>query len=376
MTEVKVKSDCRFFRGDRPCSFHKTEGVTCPACGHYAPVRVRICIVKLGAPGDVLRTTCILAPLSETHPDSRITWCTREEAIPLLAGNPYVDRVLDVSSTRCLTEIDAVDYDLALGLDADPESAQLTERVAASQKRGFGFSRKGYVRPLDPDAEAWFEMGLSDELKRGNTRTYQECISRICGLNGQYGELLLPLTEEERAFAVRFAQTHGWSDAEPVIGLNTGAGRRWQHKRWTEKGFAELAAMIRRHYPRSVVLLYGGPEERERNARLAEVCGQGVVNTGCDHPVREFAALVGLSDVLVTGDTLALHIGVALRTQVVALFGPTSAAEIELYGRGVKLSAGMDCTVCYRERCDISPSCMDKIQASEVFEAVKARLGM
>jgi heptosyltransferase-2 len=46
---------------------------------------------------------------------------------------------------------------------------------------------------------------------------------------------------------------------------------------------------------------------------------------------------VNLCRVVVTSDSLALHLAVALRRRVVAFFYPTSAAEIELCGRGVKI---------------------------------------
>jgi len=52
------------------------------------------------------------------------------------------------------------------------------------------------------------------------------------------------------------------------------------------------------------------------------------------------------------------------------LFGPTSAAEIELFGLGEKLCPELDCLVCYRERCDRTPSCMDLIETSHVLAAI------
>ena len=51
--------DCRYWRGDRPCVFHKSEGVECE-CRHYDEVAERVLVVKLDAMGDVLRSTCVL----------------------------------------------------------------------------------------------------------------------------------------------------------------------------------------------------------------------------------------------------------------------------------------------------------------------------
>ena len=41
------KRDCRQFQGHIPCKPHKKEGVECPNCPYYDPVKERILIIKL-----------------------------------------------------------------------------------------------------------------------------------------------------------------------------------------------------------------------------------------------------------------------------------------------------------------------------------------
>ena len=77
---------------------------------------------------------------------------------------------------------------------------------------------------------------------------------------------------------------------------------------------------------------------------------------------------------LITTDTLALHIGLALGRQVVALFGPTSHEEIDLCDSGKKLFAELDCLGCYLNDCDKSPDCMDLITPEMVIAALERRL--
>jgi len=64
-----------------------------------------------------------------------------------------------------------------------------------------------------------------------------------------------------------------------------------------------------------------------------------LVDTGCDNGLLEFAALVDRLDVLITSDSLALHMANARTVPVLAFFAPTSAAEIDLYGRGAKVQS-------------------------------------
>ncbi len=58
-----LKLDCRYYKGEKPCKFNRL----CKGCSHYEPMGKRILIIKLGATGDVLRTTPILKPLKEIY---------------------------------------------------------------------------------------------------------------------------------------------------------------------------------------------------------------------------------------------------------------------------------------------------------------------
>ena len=68
---------------------------------------------------------------------------------------------------------------------------------------------------------------------------------------------------------------------------------------------------------------------------------------------------------------MALHAAAGLKKSIVALFGPTSLPEIEVYGRGTKIQSSKDCISCYRQECDIENNCMDAISAKEVIDAIE-----
>jgi heptosyltransferase-2 len=99
-----------------------------------------------------------------------------------------------------------------------------------------------------------------------------------------------------------------------------------------------------------------------------------LIDSGCDNPVRLFAAIVAACGVVVAGDTLAMHLSLALGRRTIVLFGPTSAAEIEMYGLGEKVVPGMDCLACYKNACDFVPNCMDLITTDMVEAAVHRQL--
>jgi len=368
---VEIHQDCRYFKGDIPCSFHKKEGVWCSNCKYYSPVSFKVLIIKLDAPGDVLRTTCILQGLKEKYPNSHITWITKENSLELFENNPYIDCLLNLSFSSYL-RLQLERYNLVLSLDSSLLGSQIASLVSGDEKLGFGYSKMGFIYPFNKEAEEWYKMGISDPLKRANKRTYQEIVLDICRLRPKNYEIIFRLTEGEKEWASNFKKRHNISGI--VIGLNTGGGERWKNKKWTDVGFLSLISLIKENIKNSEILLLGGPGEKERNRVILEKSKYKIIDTGCNNTIREFGALVSLCDIVVTGDTLALHIACALGKMVVALFGPTSPSEIFLYNKGRKIHSSLDCLCCYKTDCNISPNCMELIKPEEVFSQIQVIL--
>ena len=373
MAPSKLKTDCREFHWDRPCKPHKSRGRTCPDCPEYAPVRRRILVVKLAAIGDVLRTTALLPAIHARYPDARVTWLTQPAAVPLFERNPLVDEVLSFDSAITAARLRVETFDVVLCPDADPDAAVLAAAAQADDHRGFLMNSQGAVVPVSDGARAWFEMGLSDATKIANRETYQTLVSRVLDLDPTtVGRPVLEPSEADVVAAAKWRASLACD--RPLVGLNTGAGGRWAYKQWTEANQIEF---LRLATQRGLgVVLLGGPEETQRHrSLLAAVPNQPIFDAGTKNSFHRFAALVDLCDALVTGDTFALHVGCARNKPIVALFGPTSSAEIELYGQGEKIEpTGFDCLCCYLPRCDRVPHCQAAIAAEPVLAAVERLL--
>jgi lipopolysaccharide heptosyltransferase III len=363
--------DCRFFLGDRPCTWHKQTGVLC-TCDHYQRVDERLLIVKLDAMGDVLRSTALLPPLAEVHPRAAITWITRKESVPLLQRNPYVAEVLELGP-EALVHLQTRTFDRVINLDASKISAALATAARSDRKDGYVLDARGYVQPTNDAARQWLEAGVFDDIKRQGTSTYQDRMAAILDLTGRRHQYVFELGKDEIARATEYLTWLGLDLERPIVGLNTGAGGRWPLKQWREEGYVELVTRLGGHEGVQFLLL-GGPGERERNERLKRQSPAHVWDPGCDHNVRHFAALLGHCQVVVTGDTLAMHLSLALGRRTVVLFGPTSAPEIELYDLGEKIVPDMGCLSCYKNSCDFVPNCMDLISTSMVERAVVRQL--
>jgi ADP-heptose:LPS heptosyltransferase len=371
MLPREIAFDCRFFLGDRPCVWHKREGALCK-CDHYEQVTEQLLIVKLDAMGDVLRSTALLPPLAEAHPRAAITWITRRESVPLLQRNPYLSEVVELGP-EAVVHLQTRTFDRVINLDASKISAALATAAQSIRKDGFVLNKRGYVEPTNAAARSWLEAGLFDDLKRQGTATYQDRMAAILGLEGRPHRYVLELASDERRRATLHLQSIGLDLRRPVIGLNTGAGGRWPLKQWREDGYVELVERLGRD-TQAQFLLLGGPSEEERNERLKARSSVRLFDPGCTNTVRHFAALVDHCDVVITGDTLAMHIALALSKRTVVLFGPTSAPEIELYGLGEKVVPDMTCLSCYKTSCDFVPNCMDLISTSMVEKATRRQL--
>jgi heptosyltransferase-2 len=358
-------TDCRYFLGDRPCRFRRM----CEGCPHYSPMGLRILLIKLASPGDVLRTTPLLPALKRAFPESHLTWVTRPDARELLEGLREIDRLL-VLDTDALARLPAERFDIVICLDKEPAATGLAAQVAATDKRGFVMGPHGNLLPANRGAEYGYRLGLDDALKfRENQRSYQQVAFEAAGLPWADEDYRIELPDAARARAREIWAALGLRPEEKLVGLNIGASDAFAYKSWRVKGWAELAGAVQERLGARVCLL-GGPRDRSRVESVAELAAGPVLDPGATPSLLEFAALMERCTAVVSGDTLALHLALALRRRVVAVFGSTAAQELELYGRGEKIVPEIDCHPCYKRSCDFTRTCVDVVSVEQVLGAL------
>ena len=363
-----LKTDCKHFPGNKPCTPSKTEGKKCDDCNYYDPVDFKILIIKLDATGDVLRTTSILPALKREYLKSHITWLTKSNAKELFNNNPFLDELIIFESADTIARLMVEEFNILIHPDASVVSASLASIVNAEIKKGFLLDAKGKVIPVNDSAVEWLEMGAFDDFKKRNQKTYQEIIHNLAGLKYQKDEIQLRLNQKEIDFKDDFYLQHNLKRFKYFVGLNTGAGTRWQYKQWQIEGYIELIEKLSANKEIGI-LIYGGPDEVERNKILKNKFPH-LIDTGTNNSLRQFFSLLDLCDVLVTSDTMALHVATALKKKIVCLFGPTSHTEIEDYERIEKVIPDLDCLVCYKPKCDFEITCMGSITSDMVYEKV------
>ncbi|HLC59856.1 MAG TPA: glycosyltransferase family 9 protein [Candidatus Nanoarchaeia archaeon] len=328
-------------------------------------------IIKLGAIGDVIRTTSIIQGLKSKYKNAKIDWVTKKESFDVLKNNKSIEKIYLVNSD--FDKLKNINYDFVISLDDDEDACRLASAI--KYKKIIGAFIDNGKRVYTQDSSAWFDMGLisrfgkqkADDLKAKNKKTYQELIYLILDLRYEKQEPILILSNDENEFGKNFASKNNIGKNDLVIGINTGAGGRWEDKRLSILETAELIDNINNQIKNVKVILFGGPEEKVRNGNIKKSVKSKIIDAGCDNSLMEFASLVNLCNVLVTSDSLALHIGTALKKKIVCFFYPTSASEIELYNRGVKIIGKGNDYCSYKPKCDYPP----KWNVDEIGDGVK-----
>jgi len=358
-TIESLKTDCRWFRGDVPCRPHKEFGVHCidedgHDCTHLDGLTSNILIIKLGAIGDVIRTTPLLRKLKEIHPQARVWWLTlTPEIVP-----PSVDVKLPFTAQSVAT-LQATRFDIIYNLDKDKEACGLTASLTASLKKGFILSN-GKPSPIDRNAVAKYLTGVFDDLNRENTKSYVEEIFEICGFRFA-GEKYILDSFSSSGYTWKFPKK------KKIVGLNTGCGGRWASRLWAEKNWVALAQRLWRagHVP----LLLGGEQEHAKNTRIAGK--SGALYFG-HFPLQQFINLVDQCQLVVTAVTMAMHITIGLNKKIVLFNNIFNRHEFELYGQGEILEPDFECPCFYTPVCP--NDCMQYLSVDTVFSACKRLL--
>jgi heptosyltransferase-2 len=289
-----------------------------------------VLIVKLGATGDVVRTTPLIVRLS-----GRITWLTAEKNKVLLEG---LNEAVRCFSWNERNQILDRGYDLVINLEDTADVASFVQTVPAAQICGAYLDRTGCVRYTDSFRD-WFDLSIvsvhgkkkADELKFRNRQTYQELIFKGLGLNFAGERYVLPEPIE--------------TGLTGDIAIAAEAGAVWQMKKWA-------------YYP-----------ELKRRLEAERV----VVNV---LPKRS-SLLEHLSDVqnhrcVVGGDSLPMHFALGTRTPCVTLFTCTSPWEIYDYGVQTKIVSPLLEPFFYKR--GYNERATTAISVDDVFAAAMKRL--
>ncbi|MCH7973237.1 MAG: glycosyltransferase family 9 protein [Bacteroidetes bacterium] len=359
---------CKKFTGYKPC--YSDHNCWEEGCKDNIPIGTKILIINLDAMGDVLMTTAQLPLLKKKFPESTIFWITSPLASPLLFNNPLIDKVFSCN-VESISILQNIKFDYVLNVDKSLISCSILNSAKAENKLGFGLNEDGKIIPVNKGAFYNYSLGMDNNLKfRINKKTGQEYLAETFELDFEKHDYIFEFTNEEKEFIDNYKKEIGISQNDLVVGFNTGCSNLYPNKKMTIEQHQYLIEKLLENKKYKILLL-GGPEDTERNEQIYSKFNDEIINTPTNLGVRRGACFEDLTDVIITGDSFGMHLGIALKKYIIVWFGVSCWAEIELYNRGVKLfDENLECSPCWKKECPYDLECIKNIDLNIMLDEV------
>jgi len=287
-------------------------------------------IIKLGATGDVLRTTAILHVL-----EGEIHWLTSDQNMIMLKGNPKIKKCIPWNKNSNLLKSD---YIRVINLEDSIEVAQLVSKIKYNELFGAYLDAAGKLTYTD-NAKEWFDISIiskfgiekADELKFKNRKTYQEMIFNGLGYHFKGEKYFIP-------GAIK-------TDLIGDIAIAPKSGSVWPMKNWIY--FDKLK-------------------------QLLEGEGYRVNYLPIRESLSEHIGDVQNHTYLIAGDSLPMHIALGSGIKCLSIFICTSPWEIYDYGLLKKIVSPLLDRYFYKRFHD--PEAGESIKLEAVFYSVVEHL--
>ena len=338
----------------------------------------RILLFQTAYLGDVVLTLPLAQALKEQAPSSRISFVVIPAAASVLEGHPAVHEVIVYDKKGSQRGLAAA-YKLARALRERRFDAALVPH--RSLRSALIVAASGIPRRVGFNTSAGWAL-LTDRVAY---RKDAHEIDRNLSLLGPLGfhvpsaamlPSLHPLASDRECvnalLRAHRARVTGF-DQDRMVAIAPGSV--WNTKRWPEEKYAALARSLAASG--FSLAMVGGPEDRDRSARLAEGIAPEPLNAAGTLSPLQSAELIRRCRVLVSNDSAPVHLAMGVRTPVVAIFGATAPA-FGFAPRGpmdrVLETGGLPCRPCSihgGEACPIGTfECMERIIPRTVHDAV------
>ena len=346
----------------------------------------RVLIIKLWALGDLLMATPLVPALQAQWPGVEILWLADNLNADLLEGQPGID-VVRINSgfwRRRLRKGQVIGW---------LREARFWQRT---------LKRKHFDAVINCHADLWWtrilcqapvRVGLFHTEKPSILRRfYTSAVAKTAGHNTDYylagvkalglagpfdRRLKYEVLPDAAAEAAAFLAASGSYDPNlPLVVLHPGTSQ--EPKSWLPENFAAVAAALTLRFN---VVLTGSPKEAALADKICALLPPGtrppLLAAGRFENVDVLAALIGRASVVVTGDTVALHLASALGTPLIGIYGGSRPGDnAPLFGPNALLfDDAVSCAPCYKGRCPLRGEdhlrCQRAVTPAQVLAALE-----
>jgi heptosyltransferase-2 len=336
----------------------------------------RIVVFQTAFLGDVILTLPMIQILKRNFPSAEIDVVTTPVASSLLYHHPSIAHVIQYDKRRTQRGISGMisiaqklrllQYDVAVVPHRSFRSA--TVIALSGIKERIGFSNA---------SGRFFYNHIAEYVKLKHEIERNFALLSPFGIRVNQKELpsLYP-SLNDRNIVNKFLFEREILQQQSLVAIAPGSV--WNTKRWLAERYSQLARMLADDG--AEVFIVGGKEDTELGRAILEAGRHKKIHDATGKlTLLQSAELIGRCSILVSNDSAPLHMGVAMRTPVVAIFGATSPEfGFGPYGNNdvVVETNGLPCRPCAihgGNKCPIGTfECMKKIEVETVYEKVKS----
>ena len=332
----------------------------------------KILVIQTAFLGDVILITPLIRAVRQLFPSAQIDALVLPQTSSILQNNPYLTEILHFDKRKdkwksffnTIKTIRKNKYDLAISPHSSTTTAYLM--LLGGIKERLGFNRwhaakyltlkvphlqgvhkiKKNLHLLSVFSDQEFEMDTELYTEDQSVKKYQQELQKFTG------------------------------NRKPVIALAPGSV--WYTKRWPEEKYIELTKLLRQSGYN--LIFVGGPDEREICTKIINKAGIEAKNYAGEASPLDSAALLKYCDMLICNDSGAMHIANAVKTDVIAFFGPTvrDIGYFPFRENDIVMELNMECRPCGSHGGNACPlehhNCMKNISAQSVLKVINEKL--
>ena len=330
----------------------------------------RILIIEVNWLGDVLFSTPFIRSVREKFKDAHIACMIAPRTREVLEHNPRVNEIIIYDEKgshrgifgkmRLIKELRKKNFDTAFLLHRSTTRALLTFLAGIKTRIGYATKKRAFLLTHPVEASDYGEHKVEYFLR----------IAKEAGCDTKSKNYEFFITDTERKYIGSTLAENGIKANDLVVVMNPGAN--WIPKRWPTWYFAELGDRLIKDYNAKVVIS-GAKNDSGLVLQIESAMKERPVNLTGKTNLKQLAALMERANFVISGDTGPTHIAVAMKSNVIAIFGPTSLAFTGPYGGGnYKILQKNTCreTPCYEIDC-LKEECMESVTVDSVMEAFK-----
>jgi heptosyltransferase-1 len=327
-----------------------------------------LAIIRLSSLGDIVHTLPAFQSLRRHFPDARISWIAEPAGAALLESFPGIDQIVtfDLKSHKGLPAKILFlarfvrrwrrQFDVLLDFQGLIKSALLAFLLGGER---WGFDRRNAREPLAALFYTRRAACFPETRHVIHKNLHLLSLAGICETAVEY-----PVREWRSSERLsRFFRQSGLPDRGWVI-LNVGGG--WPSKVLSPGQWLEIAQGLEKDF--RLVMLWGNEKEWEIAAAVA---GQSGVLLAPFMNFNDLICFISRARLIISADTLALHLADMTRTPAVGVFGPSSPGRNgPLFPGSVAIYRELACSFCYRRRCD-TMECLHGIVTEDIIQAAR-----